>query len=859
MLHIPATQTLHDALAEACKQNDVAEARRLLALGVQVGSDDSCSLLNAAKQGNDALVTLRLAQGHEADETTHSCTPLQWAAENGHCRVIRLLVENGADIHAHCILDWEPVQLAVSEGHLDALKLLLELGSDVNCEDEDGWIPLHCAAWNGAAEVVRMLLEHGADPHAVCAGEFGKEHCTPIDIAEETNHSHVAARLRAWAANTPLTHMTTQDTNNTPPLAGDKPAQPTEDRVLYSFGPLTGKDWLSCHLLNAAAAGETDTMLRLLEQGANVNYRYDLRTTPLLEAAWHGQLDAARMLLAHGADIHACNHNGFNALMAALSRGHVELARYLLSQGAAGDSTWLLALCAPLAGMEDVAARLLQSGARANACNPYCSKASILSIAARHGQLAITRLLLEHGAEVDKPGHFRETPLLAALMKGHRELVRLLLEHGAAPHSQDDCYGDTPLRAAVERGFTDIVATLLERGADANAPGRHGRTPLFVALADGREDMVRLLLQHGATPGREEFARLIRVATHRNRLELLRLILEHTPQAGVWLMADEELIFTLAERLGRTEIATLLRAEADKAVAALHEAVRLGQVHEVRALLESGAKADAVLKEEFSKKTPLCTAASKGNIEMMRLLLSHGADPNQRDYDGICVFDYALTPDNATEALALLFENGLPVDARDEVGTTPLMLTALCGEEHIARYLLECGADIEAEDADRQTPLMYAVEWESEEVMQLLLNCGADVHARDFRGQTVMHYAMQVHEMDMAELLYGGEQPQYCFRGGHEYLENAEDPDYVLPAVRLLRQYGAEVDIADKYGWTPLLLALACGNIPAAELLQSYGATLRGVNENALGRARRFAEHNGFREAVEWMDKQLKI
>ncbi len=103
---------------------------------------------------------------------------------------------------------------------------------------------------------------------------------------------------------------------------------------------------------------------------------------------------------------------------------------------------------------------------------------------------------------------------------------------------------------------------------------------------------------------------------------------------------------------------------------ALHQSVKDGHVQEARALLERGVKADAVTKDSFAEETPLCHAASCGNIEMMRLLLSYGADPNAMIYDGTNVFDYALVPKNAREVIALLFAGGLSVEARDSIGVS---------------------------------------------------------------------------------------------------------------------------------------------------------------------------------------------
>ena len=86
-------------------------------------------------------------------------------------------------------------------------------------------------------------------------------------------------------------------------------------------------------LTGAVASSHASLVKWLVENGADVNYRYAKGHSPLLEAAANGKLEIVKTLLAHGADLNTRTDDGKNALIFALERGHKEVADHLQSLG----------------------------------------------------------------------------------------------------------------------------------------------------------------------------------------------------------------------------------------------------------------------------------------------------------------------------------------------------------------------------------------------------------------------------------------------------------------------------------------------------------------------------------------------
>ena len=120
-----------------------------------------------------------------------------------------------------------------------------------------------------------------------------------------------------------------------------------------------------------------------------------------------------------------------------------------------------------------------------------------LMTAAFNGHLAICRLLLDKGAQVDAKSWDGWTPLHWAALRGRVEIVRLLCDHGADIEAQDNG-GWRPLHHAAMNGHISVVKELVEeRNAEINARDHLGKTALREAGDGNKPDVAAYLVSHG--------------------------------------------------------------------------------------------------------------------------------------------------------------------------------------------------------------------------------------------------------------------------------------------------------------------------------------------------------------------------
>lgn len=140
---------------------------------------------------------------------------------------------------------------------------------------------------------------------------------------------------------------------------------------------------------------------------------------------------------------------------------------------------------------------LMQDGSLANSW--HAMGLSALHFAAFSGDVAVTALLLDSGAEIDARARnaFYNTPLQVALLPGHEGTARLLLERGADPLVRAE-RGFAPIHAAAFLGRRDLVDLLLDQGADIDSRANDGRNAITEALRGGHPALAHYLRARGA-------------------------------------------------------------------------------------------------------------------------------------------------------------------------------------------------------------------------------------------------------------------------------------------------------------------------------------------------------------------------
>jgi ankyrin repeat protein len=319
-----------------------------------------------------------------------------------------------------------------------------------------------------------------------------------------------------------------------------------------------------------------------------------------------------------------------SSLHLAVGFGDARLVEALLDEGAAVDvfdQTVGTPLCTAVAnGFYTVAEALISKGADIN-CKTIDDEPLIYFAIMqfyrekdreplpRHypkdtSALSTLQLLLKSGCRLDIPSPNGIYPLYLATAFGNLPVVKLVLESGANPTiGMTD--GSTPLHIALAgKVGREILDELVKAGADVTALNQTGSAPLYYATEQGLEDLLRIFLQKGPDLSitDPEGNTLFHAAVSSGNDKVLSIILqqfEAFPQKypGA-ILPDINAVNTIGE-------------------SPLHLAAAKNMVSAAQSLIDLGANLNA---RDGAHMTPLTEAMSAGHKEMMRFLVSHGAD-----------------------------------------------------------------------------------------------------------------------------------------------------------------------------------------------------------------------------------------
>jgi uncharacterized protein len=483
------------------------------------------------------LVCALLACGSSADAQTRPVSIVDLLSSGDRAGALRL-IEQRADVNATQPDGTTALHLAAEREDVSLVQKLVAAGANAAARNRYGVAPLSVAASTGNATVITSLLDAGADPKTAASG--GE---TALMAAARTGRVEAVKALLVRGA----------DVN-----------------ALETWRNQTALMW-------AAVEGHAEAISALVGAGAEVKARSIGEFTALMFAVRGGHVEAARRLLAAGADVNDAAPDGTRVLTMAIVNAHYELAALLLEHGADPNApdprgsalhalSWMrnpgYAAAPPrtsTGGLDslELARGLLTRGAEPNArvawreipfdrdLGMVRSPASIsigrnwmtfvgatpFFVAAKGADLALMRLLVEHGADPTTPTVQHVTPLMVAAGFGFwdgespgpesgipesqaLEAVKLCIELGNDVNAVTD-YGDiaiagdpqvllhrhplnladyaakglgdmrwggsTALHGAALRGADSIVAYLVEKGARVDAPNKLGWTPLTVA------------------------------------------------------------------------------------------------------------------------------------------------------------------------------------------------------------------------------------------------------------------------------------------------------------------------------------------------------------------------------------------
>jgi uncharacterized protein len=415
--------------------------------------------------------------------------------------------------------------------------------------------------------------------------------------------------------------------------------------------------------------------------------------TRVADAAMQGNRELVRTLLKQAVDVNAAQGDGMTALHWAASKDDAEMTQLLLHAGANVRAMTRLGGITPL------------------------------WLAAQNGNGRVIEMLLKAGADANAPALTGVTPVMMAASSGNADAIKSLADHDANLNAKEATYGQTPLMFAAANNHSDAVKLLIERGADPNlatkvrtpparrggppgqrqggqaqnvpgqagsrgqrgaapAPGPEGNAPPPVAQATGATNQQQRSANEDEPPEPQEpmgGLTALLYATRQGHFETVRTLLD----AGVdinQVSADKTTPVMMAIINGHFDLGMyLLERGANPKLATVAGGTPLYRVIDLQWAPKSFYPQPNARQEKITY------------LELMKVLLTRGADPNARLAAQLWYTGY-----------------GFELDGVEPAGATPFWRAAQVGDVDAMKLLVGQGADPNIATNEGVTPLLVA-------------------------------------------------------------------------------------------------------------------------------------------------------
>jgi ankyrin len=432
---------------------------------------------------------------------------------------------------------------------------------------------------------------------------------------------------------------------------------------------------------DAAMKGNREAVRRLLQRKADVNIPQVDGTTALHWAVRVDDLDMADMLIRAGANVSAATREGVTPVELAAMNGNAAMLVKLIRAGADpnaplteyGDTALMMA---SRTGKTDAIMALLETGAQVNAKETWGGTTALMWAAAE-GHPAAVKVLVDHGADANARSNF----VPAANGRGFEGRTPVAPRSGQGV--EEFASGSlTPLMLTAREGDVESARILVAAGADVNAIAGDGKDALGLAIFNGNYDLASFLIDNKSKVNQADtqaFTPLFWAVDRRN--------METAPNFP-WMVTTDPLPL-------------------------------------IKRLLDAGANPNALVNNTPRARmragsprivfaTALMRAAFSGDLQLVKLLLSYGADPTIVSKDGETMVSAAAglgfiqgyskgkPAAERLETVKLFVELGADVNQADDYGITPLMVAGNMGEVSIIQFLVDKGADLGAYDLGKK-------------------------------------------------------------------------------------------------------------------------------------------------------------
>ena len=461
--------------------------------------------------------------------------------------------------------------------------------------------------------------------------------------------------------------------------------------------------------------------------------------------------------------------------------------------------------------------------------NVYLGDASPLQYAIFKGNNNIINALLKSGADINRKDSLGNNALMYASSYGNAEIIDTLLNYSSNSYRVVDIYGDTPLHNAALLGNTNTLTALMKRTPiNINVQDIDGNTPLHLAVKNHNSNTYRFLLLKGADYSIKNYdGKTASDLLYEDSGYNIENIINDFNSNNIF---NDKVNTNLNNSLfnnNTNSIYNYNNFDGIKAINVNTFADDLIYEYSDEKSIEDDDYVEPDASDDYSHiydaNKPIFDAIYNNNIGDMIKAISKGANINSRNEEGFTPLLYAINYDKLEAIKALLsfsnidiemplnnYSNTYSVKGKNfsgEVlfnGTTPLQYAIYKGNTNAVNLLIESKADMKKKDYNGYSSLFYASAFCNPDMINFLLEKYSSLtKEKSLSGRTVIHYAA----------MYGNDDAISYYLSNTFLSINAKDNDGNTPlhyaiekgynsTVTLLVRRGARMDIENNAGIT---------------------------------------------------------
>ncbi|XP_071094732.1 putative ankyrin repeat protein RF_0381 [Haliotis cracherodii] len=578
---------------------------------------------------------------------------------------------------------------------------------------------------------------------------------------------------------------------------------------------------------------------------ADINTRGLHRKTPVMFAAEKAHRDMFDFLVGRGADLSLVDDSGSTILHIACEGGNLDIVNFILNYNIVDINSMDEQECTPamkaaLNGHTDVFNLLVMKGSDLSLVDD--SSNTILHTACEGGNLDIVNYVLTQNiVDINSFGNNDRTPAMDAALKGHKNVFDLIVKKGTDLSLSDE-RGDSILHAACWGGNVEIVKYILTQNiVDINVKGQDMSTPVLKAAYKGHKEVFNVLVRKNADVLVIESSNdgILHLACFGGNMEIIKYILTNCSIDVNDVGEDGFTAAMIAASKGRKDMFDLLlQNRADLSLVddtknnILHKACEGGNMELVKHIFEQNTV--EINSQSDIGWTPAMEAAYEGHLEVLKLLVSKGADLTLVNDEDNNILHVALEGRHMEVVKYVLTYDLVDVNSRGNENRTPVIFAATEGLVEIFDLIVRKGADLSSITDDKENVLHVACEEGNTEIVKYVLTQNAvNINAREVGGKTPVLVAAGYGYEDIFDLLFGeGADLSIVDAEGENILHKVSVIGNVDMAKHALTQKNIAQDINRKglSGMTPVMAAAISGHKEVFDLLVKKGADLTQVD-----------------------------